>query len=131
VDGAFTAPLSDAEHADACNFGEHPNTGGVGNLEDVRRRFEALERHCMSVGRPCESIPWSHSTLLLVLAETEAKLQPRLDAIPAARLATWRASSLIGTPAQAVAYYRALIEAGMQLWGGKTSRERRSAMLTL
>jgi hypothetical protein len=34
--------------------------------------------------------------------------------LSAARLATWRASSLIGTPAKAVASYRALIDAGMQ-----------------
>ena len=103
-----------AEHADACNFGEHPNTGGVGSVDDVRRRFEALRRHCGTVGRPYESILRTHSTLLLLLAETEADVQAKIDAIPPARLATWRASSLIGTPAEAVAYYRALIDVGMQ-----------------
>lgn len=103
-----------AAHADACNFGEHTNTGGVGSLEDVRRRFEALQRHCVSRGRPYESILRSHSTLLLVLAETEAQLEAKLEAIPSARMATWRASSLIGTPREAVAYYRALADAGMQ-----------------
>ena len=100
-----------AEFADACNFGKNPNTGGVSTLGDVHRRFEALQRHCATVGRPYESVLRTHSTLLLVLAETEAGLQPKLEAIPPALLAP---TSLIGTPAKAVAYYRALIDAGMQ-----------------
>jgi len=103
-----------AAHADACNFGEHANTGGVGTLDDVRRRFEALNRHCEVMGRPYESILRSHSTLVLLLAETEAQLQAKLEAIPPRRLASWRASSLIGTPREAVAYYQALTDAGMQ-----------------
>jgi hypothetical protein len=103
-----------AEFADACNFGENANTGRVNTLDDVHRRFQALQRHCVDLGRPYESILRTHSTLLLLLAETEAGLQPKLDAIPPARLAMWRASSLIGTPAKAVSYYRALIDTGMQ-----------------
>jgi alkanesulfonate monooxygenase SsuD/methylene tetrahydromethanopterin reductase-like flavin-dependent oxidoreductase (luciferase family) len=103
-----------AEHADASSFGEHATTGGVGTLDDVRRRFDALQRHCAAVGRPYESILRTHSTLLLLLAETETELQSKLKAIPPARLAMWRSSSLVGTPGEAVAYYRALIDAGMQ-----------------
>lgn len=37
-----------AEHADMCNV--------FGSPEDVRRRFEALRRHCEEVGRPYEEI---------------------------------------------------------------------------
>jgi alkanesulfonate monooxygenase SsuD/methylene tetrahydromethanopterin reductase-like flavin-dependent oxidoreductase (luciferase family) len=33
-----------AEFAGACNFGENANTGGVNTLDDVHRRFHALQR---------------------------------------------------------------------------------------
>jgi hypothetical protein len=65
--------------------------------------------------------PWAGSqcrraqapTLRLVTRSLIAG-QAKLEAIPPPRLASWRASNLIGTPREAVAYYQALTDAGMQ-----------------
>jgi alkanesulfonate monooxygenase SsuD/methylene tetrahydromethanopterin reductase-like flavin-dependent oxidoreductase (luciferase family) len=124
-----------AEHADACNFGPTSGTGSAWTDVDVKRKLEALRGHCATVGRPYNSVLCSHFTFPLIAAETEAALDAKLagrgDAAQLAeaqrepglpRLVTahfdWGVDIayviVAGTPAQLIAYYRRLVEAGMR-----------------
>lgn len=100
-----------AKYADMANFGENQWTGRVLGLDDVRRRLDALRHHCEALNRPYESILRSHIELPLILAPTRSALDAKLAALP--RLAAMP-SLVAGTPEEIVAYYRALVEAGMQ-----------------
>jgi alkanesulfonate monooxygenase SsuD/methylene tetrahydromethanopterin reductase-like flavin-dependent oxidoreductase (luciferase family) len=102
-----------AAHADVSNFGAHEWTGGAFDLDDVRRKFEALRRHCEELGRPYESILRSHYTPFLVLAETTAALESKRATarIPDSQLHT---APVFATPAGAVTHYQALADAGVQ-----------------
>ena len=64
------------EHADACNFGP----GSAWTDVDVKRKLEALQGHCATVGRPYNSVLRSHFTFPLIAAETEAALDGKLTA---------------------------------------------------
>ena len=103
-----------AQNADMSNFGEHAYTGGAQGVTDVRRKLDVLHRHCDALGRPPESLLRSHITYPLILGETRARVQARIDAIPSATKAFIQPSLVAGTPADAIAYYRALAEAGIK-----------------
>jgi alkanesulfonate monooxygenase SsuD/methylene tetrahydromethanopterin reductase-like flavin-dependent oxidoreductase (luciferase family) len=102
-----------AAYADVSNFGAHEWTGGAFDLADVRRKFAALRRHCEEQGRQYDAILRSHYTPLLTLAETPAALESKQNGarIPDRHL---RTVPLFATPAQAIAHYQALADAGMQ-----------------
>jgi alkanesulfonate monooxygenase SsuD/methylene tetrahydromethanopterin reductase-like flavin-dependent oxidoreductase (luciferase family) len=125
-----------AQHADACNFGPNGAAGSAWGLAEVRRKLAALDAHCAAVGRPPEAILRSHISWI-VLAETEAAVEaklaarpnradmvevPREPGLPRGLRAHYRIPSVehvavltvAGTPAQFVAYYRALVDAGMR-----------------
>jgi alkanesulfonate monooxygenase SsuD/methylene tetrahydromethanopterin reductase-like flavin-dependent oxidoreductase (luciferase family) len=103
-----------AKYADASNFGEHPYTGSAVTLADVARKFEVLRAHCEQFGRPAEAVLRTHITLPLVLGKTpEAIAQVEAGAPPFLR-EMFRASTIAVTPDQAIVYYNALIQAGMQ-----------------
>lgn len=109
-----------AQYADVCNFGAGAWTGGAASLDDVRRKLEALRRHCEALGRPYDAVLRSHIALPVVLAPTRAALEAKLDARPQVRA---NPSLIAGTPDEAIAAYRALVEAGMRyfiagLWAG-------------
>jgi alkanesulfonate monooxygenase SsuD/methylene tetrahydromethanopterin reductase-like flavin-dependent oxidoreductase (luciferase family) len=103
-----------AQYADAANFGPHRYTGGVRTIEAVRRRLEALRRHCDAYGRPYESILKTHSTYPIVLAETRAALEAKIERFPPAFRQAAQASMLAATPPDAARHYRELAEAGLQ-----------------
>jgi alkanesulfonate monooxygenase SsuD/methylene tetrahydromethanopterin reductase-like flavin-dependent oxidoreductase (luciferase family) len=103
-----------ALYADMSNFGEHAYTGGAQGVTDVRRKLNILDRHCDVLGRLPESLLRSHITYPLILAETRARVQARVDAIPSATQAVIRTSLVAGTPEDAIVYYRALAGAGIQ-----------------
>jgi alkanesulfonate monooxygenase SsuD/methylene tetrahydromethanopterin reductase-like flavin-dependent oxidoreductase (luciferase family) len=125
-----------AEHADMCNFGPNGAAGSAWGLDEVRRKLAALRRHCAAVGRPYDAVLRSHWGSVLVGATDDA-----VEALLAALSARTRLTELpqepglprhftthytvpsvedvayvitAGTPAQLVAYYRALVQAGMQ-----------------
>lgn len=100
-----------AQYADMCNFGEHEWAGNAANLDDVRRKLAALRGHCAALGRSEREILRSHVEAPLVLAGTRAALEAKLAAMPAV---AQRSSLIAGTPDEAVAYYRALVEVGMR-----------------
>jgi alkanesulfonate monooxygenase SsuD/methylene tetrahydromethanopterin reductase-like flavin-dependent oxidoreductase (luciferase family) len=103
-----------ARYADVSNFGEHETVGTAQTLDDVRRKFATLRRHCDEIGRDYDAILRTHITLPLVLARDQAAVDAKYQRIPERRR-TGQASSLKAlTPDQAVAYYRGLADAGMQ-----------------
>jgi hypothetical protein len=68
------------------------------NPDDVRRKLAVLREHCAALGRAEEGILPSHIELPLVLAGRRVALEKKLA----------------GTPEEEIAYYRALVEAGMR-----------------
>jgi len=112
-----------ARHADACNVSELADLGNgqeaVGGPETIRRKLDALRRHCDALGRPRDEVLRTHFTLQLVLARTEeaaAAKRARLAAVstsPATRRAR-PSAAVAGTPERVAEHYRALIEAGIQ-----------------
>ena len=134
-----------AAHADACNFGPSDPTGAAWDLPDVRRKLTALDAHCATVGRPAAAVLRSHVGTIL-LGETEAAVTAKLAArqLPADTVEGERppgfprrlrvpiglpslgpasATLVADTPPQLVAYYRALVEAGMRYFIVHCSRE--------
>ena len=103
-----------AQYADMSNFGEHAYTGGARSVADVRRKLNVLAQHCAALGRPPESLLRSHITFPLILGETRARVEARVDAIPSATKALIQTSLFAGTPDDAITYYRALAGAGIQ-----------------
>src|SRR5438067_1156210 len=76
-----------AEYADASNFGAHSYTGSAVTLADVERKYAALHQHCRALGRPYNSMLRSQFTFRLVLAQTPASVQAKLDRSPSDWLA--------------------------------------------
>jgi alkanesulfonate monooxygenase SsuD/methylene tetrahydromethanopterin reductase-like flavin-dependent oxidoreductase (luciferase family) len=104
-----------ARYADVSNFGSHDWLGGAFGVEGVQRKFDVLRGHCDAIGRPYVSVLRSHTTLPVLLAETPEALRAKLERSPHQGFLKFFASSaLVGTPGEAVAYYRSLIEAGVR-----------------
>ncbi len=113
-----------ARHADACNISELRQTeqgmAAVGGTATIRRKLDALRRHCEDAGRPYDEVLRTHFTIKLVLAPTEGALaakMERLAAKPSTSPGTRRAGPgafVVGTPEQVVAHYRERTEAGIQ-----------------
>jgi alkanesulfonate monooxygenase SsuD/methylene tetrahydromethanopterin reductase-like flavin-dependent oxidoreductase (luciferase family) len=125
-----------AECADASNIGPSGAMGSAWEFEDVARKYAVLRQHCEKIGRPYGSVLRTFYPNLL-LAETEAEVQakvearaarspweerPRLPGMPREFRATYILSTpeqvplhiLAGTPEQVTAYFRLLLEAGVQ-----------------
>ena len=125
-----------ARHADMCNFGPSEAYGSAWGVEDVRRKLEALRRHCDDVGRPYQAVLRSHFGGLVLGAteeEVEAKLARRPNraqmteaqrepGLPRVFTSHYRYASVehlasttvVGTPVQLAEYYRRLVDAGMR-----------------
>jgi alkanesulfonate monooxygenase SsuD/methylene tetrahydromethanopterin reductase-like flavin-dependent oxidoreductase (luciferase family) len=125
-----------AQYADMCNFGPTAGMGSAWGVAEVRRKLAALEQHCADLGRPYEAVLRSHvssPTIAATEEAVEAKLATRADRAtmteddrepgrprqftthyryPTVEHFTYKVTA--GTPAQMVAYYRDLIDAGMQ-----------------
>lgn len=99
--------------ADASNFSPHVQAGSAFGAEDVRRKLAALRGHCAELGRPYEAILRTQVAVPVVLAESQAALERKLEAIPERVRRGYASSTLAGRPEDAVAYYRDLAEAGL------------------
>ena len=104
-----------ARFADACNFGAGTQVGGVRTVDDVRHKLEVLRSHCRELGRPYEQILKTHFTGWLILAEDDAAVAAKVaryypNGIPD----QLRPSRIVGTPEVAIAYYQALVDAGIE-----------------
>lgn len=103
-----------AQYADACNFGPHIWTGSASRIEDVVRKCHALRAHCETFKRPADAVLRTHLTIPLVMGETPAAAAAKLAAIPPMMRETFRSGEIALTPAEAIEYYNALVQAGMQ-----------------
>ena len=97
-----------ARYADASNLGPGNRTGGAWGPQEVRRKHEHLHRHCEALGRPYEHVLKTHVNFMLKLGKGESKAVVRDHA----RAFDFDFDRFVGTPADAVAYYRALVDAG-------------------
>jgi alkanesulfonate monooxygenase SsuD/methylene tetrahydromethanopterin reductase-like flavin-dependent oxidoreductase (luciferase family) len=102
-----------ARLADVSNFAPHEWSGSAFQISDVKRKYEALRRHCEEVGRPYGSVLRTHYTPLLTLAADGTSLdQKRATArIPDASL---RQELVFATPDRAIGHFQELADAGVQ-----------------
>jgi alkanesulfonate monooxygenase SsuD/methylene tetrahydromethanopterin reductase-like flavin-dependent oxidoreductase (luciferase family) len=100
-----------AAYADMSNFGPTELTGNAWSRDDVRRKLEALRRHCRDRARPYESVLRSHFSSGLLLAPTAGALRSKLEALPA-ESALYRAARFAGTPDEAIAYFLVSVRGG-------------------
>ena len=96
------------------NLTGHAWAGRASTPEDIHRKYAILRGHCDAVGRSYDSILRSYLTLPLVLAETQAALQAKLDKMPRTILEFFHSSMIACTPQELIPRYRALVEAGVQ-----------------
>ena len=110
-----------AQYADACNL----VTYGAGLLSaaptpaDVSHKLAVLRQHCDALGRPFETVLRTLSTGWLILgadqARVEAKLRHYFPQGLAQRYAgPWHNFVVALTPEQAVAYFQAFADVGVQ-----------------
>jgi alkanesulfonate monooxygenase SsuD/methylene tetrahydromethanopterin reductase-like flavin-dependent oxidoreductase (luciferase family) len=101
-----------AQYADAANFSADEWSGSAVTEADVRRKFDALRRHCEAVGRPFDSVIRSHLALRVIVRETSAEVAAALDAVPPRFREN--PSLVAGTVREVIAYYRGIVAAGAQ-----------------
>jgi alkanesulfonate monooxygenase SsuD/methylene tetrahydromethanopterin reductase-like flavin-dependent oxidoreductase (luciferase family) len=101
-----------AQYADAANFGPSNATGAAWDAADVRRKLDALRRHCEALGRPYESVlrthvhPFDGVRLRATGGVSRDRVRrPDRDA---------EYARFVGAPRDAIAHFRTLAEAGMQ-----------------
>jgi alkanesulfonate monooxygenase SsuD/methylene tetrahydromethanopterin reductase-like flavin-dependent oxidoreductase (luciferase family) len=97
-----------ARYADASNFGPGSVIGNAWTLEDVRRKCKALQRYCDAVGRPFNSVLRTYFGGIAALGDGVAAEQRRF------RTGIGVYDIFAGTPHDAIAHFRALLDAGMQ-----------------
>jgi len=102
-----------AKYADASNFGAHAMTGGAATIEDVRRKCDVLRKYCEQEGRAADSVLRTHITLPLCLGDP-ASVTKRAEAIPAFVREPLRAAEVLMTVEEAIASFRALVDAGIR-----------------
>ena len=99
-----------ARHADASNTGPGNLIGNAWNPEEVRRKHEVLRSHCEEIGRPPDSVLKTHVNFMMKLGEDETASVVRDRAVAF----DFDFDRFIGTPEDAVAYYRALVNVGVR-----------------
>jgi alkanesulfonate monooxygenase SsuD/methylene tetrahydromethanopterin reductase-like flavin-dependent oxidoreductase (luciferase family) len=103
-----------AESADMSNMAGASWAGGAYTLADAHHKFQVLQRRCEEAGRPYSSILRSTMFVPLILAETEALVQAKLDRFPKALLAILEQTVLATTPGEAIKQMQALVDVGFQ-----------------
>jgi alkanesulfonate monooxygenase SsuD/methylene tetrahydromethanopterin reductase-like flavin-dependent oxidoreductase (luciferase family) len=108
-----------AEHADACNLLGGAKLGGAQTPDAVRRKLAVLGRHCDRLGRPYETILRTYTPGWVILAEDERRLAAKMrhyfpEGVEQRYAGDWSGWAAGYTPAQAVAHFQALVDAGIQ-----------------
>jgi alkanesulfonate monooxygenase SsuD/methylene tetrahydromethanopterin reductase-like flavin-dependent oxidoreductase (luciferase family) len=104
-----------ARYADAANFTEHTSSGTLRGLDVVRRRLEALRRHCQSFGRPYQSVLRTHYTYPLAIAETSSEVVGKIERYVPPFVRDLLGNQIVaGTPRQVISYYTHLVRADLQ-----------------
>ncbi len=88
--------------------------GGAYTPTDVGHKFQVLQRRCEEAGRPYGSILRSTLFSLLILAETPAAIQAKLDQFPKTLLASMEQTVVATTPGEAIKRMQALVDVGFQ-----------------
>jgi alkanesulfonate monooxygenase SsuD/methylene tetrahydromethanopterin reductase-like flavin-dependent oxidoreductase (luciferase family) len=103
-----------AQYADASNFGPHMHTGGAASMEDVVRKSHVISDHCATFGRPGEAILRTHTVLPLLLGKTQEAAEAKRETMPPEMRGFFESGTIATTVDGAIAYYNALVQAGMQ-----------------
>lgn len=103
-----------ARYADMSNFGAHQWAGSAFTQEDIQRKYAVLRQHCEEAGRSYDTILRSYASTPVVLAETRAALETKLQTIPESIRRQFAPSMLAGTPDEIVAYCQILVNAGVR-----------------
>jgi alkanesulfonate monooxygenase SsuD/methylene tetrahydromethanopterin reductase-like flavin-dependent oxidoreductase (luciferase family) len=108
-----------ARYADACQLSAMGIASGVPLPDDVGRKLAILKQHCDTAGRPFDTILRTHFTGWLMLGEDEARLRAKVERYVPQGLdqrfsGVWQGFAMAATPEQAVAYYQALADVGIQ-----------------
>jgi alkanesulfonate monooxygenase SsuD/methylene tetrahydromethanopterin reductase-like flavin-dependent oxidoreductase (luciferase family) len=103
-----------ARFADVASFGADKWAGGAPTPADIVRKYDVLRQHCTTLGRDYDSILRSYSGVPVLLAESRARLQAKLDAIPAHIRQSYATSTVAGTPEEVCSYYQTLVKAGVR-----------------
>jgi alkanesulfonate monooxygenase SsuD/methylene tetrahydromethanopterin reductase-like flavin-dependent oxidoreductase (luciferase family) len=103
-----------AESADISSIAAASWAGGAYTPADASHKFQVLQRRCEEVGRPYESILRLTQFGPLILAETEALVQAKLDRFPKALLAFLEQTVLATTPGEAIKRMQALVDVGFK-----------------
>ena len=103
-----------AQYADMSNISAASWAGGAYTPADAEHKFQVLRHRCEEAGRPYESILRSTTISRLILAETEAGVQAKLDRLPKALLAFFEQTVLAATPGDAINRLQALVDVGFQ-----------------
>ncbi|GCE50888.1 alkanesulfonate monooxygenase SsuD/methylene tetrahydromethanopterin reductase-like flavin-dependent oxidoreductase (luciferase family) [Thermosporothrix hazakensis] len=102
-----------AYYADMSNFMAHALVGKAFTLEDVKRKLNALRKHCESVGRDYRTILRSYISLLL-LAESPERVKAKREADPLGYRDFMRSATMAGTPEEIIPSFQALVNCGIQ-----------------
>ena len=103
-----------AQFADVASFGADKWAGSAPTSTDIVRKYGVLRQHCETLGRDYDSILRSYSGVPVVVAETRARLQAKLAAIPAHIRQSYATSTVAGTPDEVRSYYQTLVNAGVR-----------------
>ncbi len=103
-----------ARYADMSNLAAASWAGGAYTTDDASHKFQVLQRHCKEAGRPYGSILRSTMFSPLILAETPAGIQAKLDQFPKALLAFLEQAVVATTPGDAIERIQALVDIGFQ-----------------
>ena len=108
-----------AQYGDACQLGTFGMIGGEATSAGIRQKLAVLRQHCEDLGRPFDTVLRTHFTGWLILAEDEARLATKLARMAPHGLdqrfsGRWSGFALAMTVEQAIAYYRKLVQAGIQ-----------------
>jgi alkanesulfonate monooxygenase SsuD/methylene tetrahydromethanopterin reductase-like flavin-dependent oxidoreductase (luciferase family) len=100
-----------AQYADAANFGPNSVAGNAWTPADVRRKYAVLDGHCARLGRPAAAVLRTYVNFGMRLVDGVGSGATRI---------AWtgiftgaQSDSLQVNPDQAVAYFRALVAAGV------------------
>jgi alkanesulfonate monooxygenase SsuD/methylene tetrahydromethanopterin reductase-like flavin-dependent oxidoreductase (luciferase family) len=102
-----------ASYADGVNVGAASWAGGAFGPEDIRRKFDVLDQHCLAAERAPSSV-MKTAIAALVLGTSPESAVAKLENVPAALLTFFERLPIIGTPEQAAARVRAMIDTGFQ-----------------
>jgi alkanesulfonate monooxygenase SsuD/methylene tetrahydromethanopterin reductase-like flavin-dependent oxidoreductase (luciferase family) len=103
-----------AQYADLSSMSAASWGGGAYTPSDASHKFQVLQHRCEEIGRPYSSILRVTHFGSLILAETQAGVQAKLDRFPKALLAFLEQTVVATTPGDAIKRIQALVDVGFQ-----------------